>query len=160
MRKRFSEEFDCAWIDCLNGDSRETGKLTPTGQPDPSVFSISYNHEGIRLGTAIGLFVKKADPSQPLEVFYRDFWGAEKREQLLASLNHERDFSAQYEGLKPKSSNSFSFRPSRTKKNYTEWPTVVEFADAEPISGLQEMRRGVLMAYDQETLAENIRTYF
>jgi hypothetical protein len=48
-------------IDCLNGDSRETGKLTPDGRPDPSIFSTPFNREGIRLGTAIGLFVRRSD---------------------------------------------------------------------------------------------------
>jgi len=28
MRQRFLSEFDALWFDCLNGDSRETGKLT------------------------------------------------------------------------------------------------------------------------------------
>ncbi len=59
MRERFLNEFDAMWFDCLNGDSRETGKLTPDGQPDPSVFSTEYNHPGIRVGTAIGLLVQK-----------------------------------------------------------------------------------------------------
>jgi predicted helicase len=53
MRQRFLQEFDALWFDCLNGDSRETGKLTPEGKPDPSVFSTEYNHEGIRVGTNI-----------------------------------------------------------------------------------------------------------
>ncbi|MEX2261117.1 MAG: type ISP restriction/modification enzyme [Bryobacteraceae bacterium] len=159
VRKRFSGEFDCAWIDCLNGDSRETGKLTPAGEPDPSVFSTQYNREGIRLGTAVGMFVKRDDPSQPIKVRYRDFWGAEKRADLLSSLGYEGDFNAQYEEVKPDAANWFSFRPSRTKADYKDWPAVVEFADAEPISGLQEMRRGALMAFERATLEENIRTY-
>ena len=37
MRQRFLAEFDKLWLDCMNGDSRETGKLTPDGKPDPSV---------------------------------------------------------------------------------------------------------------------------
>jgi hypothetical protein len=49
MRQRFLQEFDSLWFDCLNGDSRETGKLTPEGKPDPSVFSTEYNREGIRV---------------------------------------------------------------------------------------------------------------
>jgi len=57
MRKRLTVEFDSIYIDCLNGDSRETGKLTFDGKPDPSVFATESNHEGIRLGTAIGLMV-------------------------------------------------------------------------------------------------------
>ena len=59
MRQRFLSEFDALWFDCLNGDSRETGKLTPDGKPDPSVFSTEYNREGIRVGTAICLMVRK-----------------------------------------------------------------------------------------------------
>ena len=35
MRQRFLSEFDALWFDCLNGDSRETGKVTPDGKPDP-----------------------------------------------------------------------------------------------------------------------------
>jgi hypothetical protein len=158
VRSRLSREFD-AWIDCLNGDSRETGKLTPDGDPDPSVFSTLYNREGIRLGTAVGLFVKRDDLSQPLKVRYRDFWGTEKRGDLLDSLAYKGDFNTQYQDVNPDEANWFSFRPSRTKANYKEWPSVVEFADAEPISGLQEMRRGALMAHERETLEENIVTY-
>ena len=33
-------------------------------------------------------------------------------------------------------------------------------ADEEPISGLQEMRRGALMAYDKETLRDRMTAYF
>lgn len=160
MRKRFSEEFDYGWIDCLNGDSRETGKLTPTGQPDPSVFSTAYNREGIKLGTAVGLFVKKGEETGPLHIRYREFWGAEKRQRLLESLDHDGSFNAQYDELNPVKGNWFSFRPSSANKSYKDWPAVVEFAEAEPISGLQEMRRGALMAYDDQTLAENMTTYF
>jgi hypothetical protein len=48
MRQRFLAEFDALWFDCMNGDSRETGKRTPKDEPDPSVFSTEYNREGIR----------------------------------------------------------------------------------------------------------------
>src|SRR5690606_26173608 len=52
MRERFLDVFDHIRIDCLNGDSRETGKTTPDGKPDPSIFSTEHNREGIRKGTA------------------------------------------------------------------------------------------------------------
>jgi predicted helicase len=45
-RQRFLTEFDKLWFDSMNGDSRETGKLTPEGKPDPSVFSTEYNRGG------------------------------------------------------------------------------------------------------------------
>ena len=55
MRERFLEGFDRIWIDCLNGDKYKTGKTTPDGKPDPSVFSTAHNREGIQVGTAIAL---------------------------------------------------------------------------------------------------------
>ncbi|MBU1742523.1 MAG: N-6 DNA methylase, partial [Proteobacteria bacterium] len=43
MRERYLDVFDRIWIDCLNGDKYKTGKLTPDGKPDPSVFSTKQN---------------------------------------------------------------------------------------------------------------------
>ncbi len=60
MRERYLEVFDKIWIDCLNGDKYKTGKLTPWGEPDPSIFSMESNREGIQVGTAISLFVRKS----------------------------------------------------------------------------------------------------
>ena len=53
MRERYLDVFDRIWIDCLNGDKYKTGKLTPDGKPDPSIFSTEHNREGIQVGTAI-----------------------------------------------------------------------------------------------------------
>ena len=60
MRERLLNEFDTIWVDNLNGDSRETGKLTPESKPDPSVFSTEFNREGIRVGTAIVTMARRA----------------------------------------------------------------------------------------------------
>ncbi|MDY0170773.1 MAG: N-6 DNA methylase [Thermoguttaceae bacterium] len=49
MRECFLEAFDRIWIDCLNGDKYKTGKTTPEGKPDPSVFSTPHNREGIQV---------------------------------------------------------------------------------------------------------------
>jgi predicted helicase len=78
MRQRFLQEFDRLWFDCLNGDSRETGKLTPEGNPDPRVFSTQYNKEGIRVGTTIGLMVRKEVRNKNIDVYFRHFWGVSK----------------------------------------------------------------------------------
>jgi hypothetical protein len=157
VRKRLCGEFNYAWIDCLNGDSRETGKLTPDGKPDPSIFSTEYNHEGIRLGTAVGLFAKTGG-TEPVTLSYREFWGTGKREALLESLAEEPN--AHYEQVKPVAANRFSFRPTQTEASYTTWPAIVEFAEEEPISGLQEMRRGALMALDEDSLSDRMKAYF
>src|SRR5438105_7131175 len=61
MRERYLEAFDKIWIDNLNGDKYRTGKLTPDGEPDPSVFSTETNREGIQVGTAISLLVRKTE---------------------------------------------------------------------------------------------------
>ncbi|MBK9215672.1 MAG: N-6 DNA methylase [Chloracidobacterium sp.] len=89
MRKKFLSEFDRVWIDNLNGDSRETGKTTPLGKPDPSIFSTEQTKTGIRVGTSIGLFVRRPDhvDGGMAEVGYREFWGTRKREELLESLS-------------------------------------------------------------------------
>jgi predicted helicase len=79
MRQSFLKSFDQFWFDSLNGDSRETGKLTPEGKPDPSVFSSEYNREGIRTGTAIALMVQTGLQKDKAIVRFRQLWGVSKR---------------------------------------------------------------------------------
>jgi hypothetical protein len=59
MREHYLNTFDRIWIDNLNGDKYKTGKLTPEGEPDPSVFSTQHNREGIQVGTAIALLARR-----------------------------------------------------------------------------------------------------
>ena len=59
MRERYLERFDQISIDCLNGDKYKTGKLTPEGESDPSIFSTEFNREGIQVGTAIALLTRR-----------------------------------------------------------------------------------------------------
>jgi len=82
MRERYLQVFDRIWIDCLNGDKYKTGKLTPDGDPDPSVFSTEWSREGIQVGTAIGLLVRRLKSSGCEDVWFRHLWGAAKREEL------------------------------------------------------------------------------
>lgn len=65
MRERLLQGFDRVWVDCLNGDSRETGKKTRDGAKDPSVFSTPQNPQGIRVGTAITLLVRRGQDDRP-----------------------------------------------------------------------------------------------
>ena len=159
MRQRFLKEFDALWFDCLNGDSRETGKLTPDGNPDPSVFSTESNREGIRVGTTVGLMVRKPERTKTARVHYRDFWGVNKRAAILESLNLLKS-EQEYNPANPGVANRFSFRPARVARGYLRWPKVVEFAGETPISGLQEMRRGSLMAFDPGVLKRRMAMYF
>jgi len=168
MRQHLSQHFDRIWIDNLNGDSRETGKTTPQGLPDPSVFSTAYNREGIRKGTAVALMVKKLLPTAPAQpapsgqvaqVLYRDWWGSHKREALLSSLDDaQRDASYILAG--PAAGNKHSFKPSTVGGHYASWPTVKEIAGEAPINGLMEKRGGALIDIHRERLEAAMRMYF
>jgi hypothetical protein len=159
MRERFLKEFDTLWFDCMNGDSRETGKLTPEGKPDPSVFSTEYNREGIRVGTAIGLLVRKGTRGPGASVQFRQFWGASKRADLVRSLDSE-SLEDQFSQAKPQKSNRYSFRPDEISSGYLLWPTFQDLASRQPFAGISEDRRKALISIDPEPLRRRMRMYF
>ncbi|MCX7824491.1 MAG: N-6 DNA methylase [Verrucomicrobiae bacterium] len=159
MRKRFLREFDTLWFDCMNGDSRETGKLTPDGKPDPSVFSTEYNREGIRVGTAVCLMVRKLKRAKAPKVLYRDFWGVTKRADLLESLD-DRRFDQQYRCVEPADEDRFTFQPSRVSKRYLKWPKLTELCAEPPSNGLMEKRGGALMDTDPKALRQRMLKYY
>lgn len=164
MRRRFLDGFNAMWFDCMNGDSRETGKRTPEGDPDPSVFSTEWNREGIRVGAAIGLMVKRggkseSDRTADSKIRFRHFWGTQKHEDLLASLKVKK-FDAQYETVAPTKENRWSFRPSEVSIAYLKWPRVTELCSIAPSNGLMEKRGGALMDDDREALTVKMRAYY
>jgi hypothetical protein len=137
MRKRLHSEFDSLWFDNMNGDSRETGKRTPDGKPDPSVFSTDRNTAGIRVGTAICVFARKQQRDTKPVVRYREFWGASKRADLVASLSPD-DFHAAYEPMQPDNANRFSFRHGTLSSSYLSWPLLPQLSATPPLNGLME----------------------
>ena len=159
MRQRFLKEFDTLWFDCLNGDSRETGKVTPDGKPDPSVFSTDFNREGIRVGTAVGLMVRPPKHGKKPQVFFRQFWGANKRADILESLKVKK-FGKQYERVAPEKKNRYSFCRSEVAQQYYDWPKLVELCAEPPSNGLMEKRGGALMDYDRQSLEIRMRQYY
>jgi hypothetical protein len=159
MRHRFLKEFDSLWFDCLNGDSRETGKLTPEGKSDPSVFSTESNREGIRVGTAIGLLVRRPKRDKKPQVLFRQFWGTEKRAEILKSLK-VKTFARQYEKVKPARENRFSFCPSDIAGHYHKWPALTELCAVAPGNGLMEKRGGALIDTDRAALEKRMLAYY
>lgn len=175
LRQRFLRAFDRIVIDNLNGDSRETGKKTPEGKPDPSVFSTERNREGIKVGTAIGLFVLGAGPGTAADpaarkkaggspavpgmasVAWRDFWGAAKRAELLASVDGG---GPAYQAVAVSRDGKWSFKPQAGSAAYGSWPRVTELCGREPISGLMEKRRMSLIGIIREDLEARMRSYF
>ena len=158
-RNSLLKQFDRIWIDSLNGDSRETGKKTPSGEPDPSVFSTPYNRAGIRLGTAVGMFLKRSEPASDTAVVYRDYWGTEKRRELLDSLT-VAPFDDQYKTANPQPWNKLSFRPLQVSSDYLAWPKISELGALQPMNGLLEKRGGALIDIDSTALQVRMQTYF
>ena len=158
MRERFLGEFDRLWLDNMNGDSRETGKRTPDGKPDPSVFSTEYNKAGIRVGTAVSLLVRKKEREDKPLVRSRQFWGSTKRADLLNSLNVP-NINNDYQSLQPVQDNRYSLRPSDVSIDYLGWPRLIDVFE-EMFVGLEECRGGALINIEKSQLKLRMEKYF
>jgi hypothetical protein len=110
MRERYLEAFDFIRIDCLNGDKFKTGKTTPTGLPDPSIFSTEHNREGIQVGTAIATLIRREVHVPTSAVSFRQLWGTGKRQELLDSA--EADLNHLYQPVTPSTELGFPARRS------------------------------------------------
>lgn len=157
MRERYLEQFDCVWIDCLNGDKYKTGKLTPEGEPDPSIFSTDFNREGIQVGAAITLLVHRVKSGGTESAGYRDLWGRAKRSQLLEET--ERGAMPEYQELRPALGLGLPFRPSSVASEYLSWPLLPELF---PVSfpGVKTSRDEVVVDIDRERLVDRMKQYF
>ncbi|TXI51090.1 MAG: DNA methyltransferase [Lysobacter sp.] len=157
MRQHLLGSFDQLWLDNLNGDSRETGKLTPDGDPDPSVFSTDYNREGIRKGTAVAVLVRRGGQPQVIDVRYREWWGATKREALVASLD-DSNRDKHYSIAKPSKINRFGYKPGDISDDYYDWPKLSYIGEVF-LQGLDEDRALDLIDFDLAELSQRIRLF-
>ena len=157
MRERYLEAFDCIWVDCLNGDKYKTGKLTPDGEPDPSVFSTKANPEGIQVGTAIGLLVRKEEHQPVGTVRFRHLWGKAKRAELLASAPQPPE--AAYALVEPSVAMGLPLIPGAVANSYVAWPAL---PDLFPVSfpGVKTSRDDFLVAIDRNDLEDRLKPYF
>ena len=157
MRERYLEAFDRVWIDCLNGDKYKTGKVTPDGQPDPSVFSTEFNREGIQVGTAVALMVRRTQAKGTDAVRFRHIWGKTKRADLLASADN--DGIALYDEIHPSLDLGLPFFEMTVGKNYLAWPTLEDlFPTSFP--GVKSSRDDVVTDIDLSALVSRMKTYF
>ena len=159
MRQRFLGAFQRMWFDCMNGDSRETGKRTPDGEPDPSVFSSDHNRQGIRVGTAVALMVRTGQGGGTPAVLYRDFWGTEKRAELVASLT-SANLNASYRAAAPAAANRFSLRPETVSDEYASWPDIPALAGPMCSLGILDNRAGALVSIDRAPLVARMGAYY
>jgi type ISP restriction-modification system protein/N-6 DNA methylase len=154
MRESYLEKFDRIWIDCLNGDKYKTGKVTPDGKPDPSVFSTEWNREGIQVGTAIALLARKQDSKGTDRVEFEHFWGKNKRADLLDSLG-----KSNYRHLRPTPEIGLPFLPTKVGDDYSSWPMLTTLF---PVSfpGVKTSRDKLLVDFEKKVLIQRMESFF
>lgn len=157
MRERFLEAFDVLRIDCLNGDKYKTGKVTPAGRPDPSIFSTEHNREGIQVGTAIALLIRKTKHQPAASIGFRHLWGIGKRQELLDTAPERPE--KLYPQHAPPMGLGLPFLPDLTAEGYLQWPKLPElFPTSFP--GVKTSRDEFLVDIDRERLEARLRLYF
>ena len=174
MREQFLESFDSVWVDNLNGDKYATGKKTPAGLPDPSVFSTPFNREGIQVGAAVALLVRGNTPKPAAPLFgdavpdlrphavvhYRDFWGKDKRAELADIADApEPTAGPAYHTLLPNPALGLPFKPRAVEDIYLTWPTLPEVFPAY-FPGVQSKRDEFVIDIDLDRLRSRVEAYF
>ena len=157
MRERYLEAFDAVRIDNLNGDKYRTGKTTPDGDPDPSIFSTPEDPVGIQVGTAIATLVRRADHAPTGTVDLRQLWGQGKRDQLTATAEGEP--STLYDSFGPSLPLGLPFTQVSVGEGWHEWPSL---PDLFPISfsGANTNRDPFLVDIDLDRLRRRLTDYF
>ncbi|NJL55288.1 hypothetical protein HC928_08965 [bacterium] len=157
MRERYLEAFDIVTIDNLNGDKYKTGKTTPDGKPDPSIFSTEFNREGIQVGTAIATLVRKPQHEGAQTVRFRHLWGTGKRAQLQAEATDTG--AGSYQDVTPSLEIGLPFLPHTFGEDYFAWAKLPElFTISFP--GVKTSRDDVLIDVDKERLEARMKQYF
>ncbi len=157
MRERYLEAFDAIRIDCLNGDKYKTGKVSPDGSPDPSVFSTESDPVGIQVGTAIATLVRKTGHAPVETVGFRHLWGERKRAALLETA--EAEPCALYDDIGPPPLLGLPFAPAAASDGWADWPSLPELFPAS-FSGVKTGRDAFLVDIDLDRLKTRIGDYF
>ena len=157
MRERYLEAFDAIRIDCLNGDKYKTGKTTPEGAPDPSIFSTPEDPVGIQVGTAVTTLVRKRDHTPAEAVGFRHLWGRSKRDELTATA--ETEPNNLYRGVAPLPSLGLPFAELAVSDGWQDWPALPDlFPTSFP--GVKTSRDGFLVDVDLVSLKGRVADYF
>ena len=157
MRERYLEAFDEIRIDCLNGDKYKTGKTTPDGGPDPSIFSTPEDPVGIQVGTAITTLVRRADHDPAKTVGFRHLWGQTKREELTATGHAEPE--ALYDSLEPSLALGLPFARMAISDGWSDWPSLRDLFPAS-FPGVTTSRDAFLVDTDLDRLKLRVTDYF
>ena len=157
MRERYLEAFDAIRIDCLNGDKYKTGKTTPEGAPDPSIFSTPEDPVGIQVGTAIATLVRKTDHAPAESIDFRHLWGQSKHDELVTTSGSQpQDL---YAGVAPLLSLGLPFADLAVSDGWQDWPALPDlFPTSFP--GVKTSRDGFLVDVDLDRLKRRVADYF
>jgi hypothetical protein len=186
MRERFLEVFDRITVDCLNGDKYKTGKKSPDGTPDPSVFSTEQNREGIQVGTAIAMMERwprppepkfwtapapprqsldfhppkpatKAKPPKPhVAEVVFHHWWGKTKREELLASLGKK---RKYDRLKPALPLGLPFVPMEVRADYAKWAGVNELL-AYSSFGILTNRDEALVSIDRGPLVARMERYF
>ncbi len=156
MRERYLKAFDTIRIDCLNGDTRKGGK-TPSGEPDPSIFTVPSKSVGIQVGTAIATLIRKRNHKPNGTIAFRHLWGQSKAAELIVSA--ETDSGKLYSDFTPSVPLGLPFKPITMSNDWFEWPAL---PDLFPVSfpGVKTSRDSFLVDIDLDCLKTRIGEYF
>ena len=160
MRAHYLDVFDRIWVDNLHGD-RKISERNPDGESSQTVFSITGQSSGIRVGTAIGLLCRTEDhtASTSADLLYRDFHEAradERRTALVRSLENEQDG---YKALEPNPTLGLPFKPRATADNYLDWPKLPELFPTY-FPGVTTARDNAVVDVDRNALMDRMKAYF
>ena len=157
MREKYLDAFDVIRIDNLNGDKYKTGKTTPDGEPDPSIFSTPEAPMGIQVGTAITTLVRKTDHEPTSEIGFRHLWGQAKLSELSETAGAEPE--ALYDSFVPNLSLGLPFARMAVSSGWHEWPSMPElFPTSFP--GVKTSRDSFLVDVDLDRLKARVADYF
>ena len=157
MREHFLNGFDAIRIDSLNGDKYRTGKVTPDGEPDPSIFSTPSDPVGIQVGTAITTLVRKADHEAAETVGFRNLWGRSKRDELSGTAQSEP--GELYGDVSPLMPLGLPFSSIVVSHDWHDWPALPELFPAS-FPGVTTSRDPFLVDVGLDRLKTRIADYF
>ena len=163
MRERYLEAFDAIRIDNLHGD-RIISEYAPDGRTSETVFAITGQSPGIRIGTAITLLSRSGTTVNQAgngHILYRDFHHAraeERRAALMDSLD-AADINTGYTEIQPQLAIGLPFKPMAVNGDWQDWPSLPELFPTS-IQGVQTGRDTFLIDIDINRLRVRVSDYF
>ena len=157
MREHYLATFDAIRIDCLNGDKYKTGKVTPDGSPDPSIFSTESDPVGIQVGTAVATLVRKSDHAPAESVGFRHLWGRTKPDELIDTAEAEPRML--YDRIEPIMRLGLPFFPLAVSEDWFDWPTLPDLFEVF-FPGVTTSRDPLLVDIDLNRLKSRMADYF